>query len=694
MMRTLYLHIFSRNSGECALQHYLSQQSTLLSSYSFCWPCPRFDIYSGFKSHNYLFSIFWNIHHHADAQIRESYRQHLRTAWRNINCALGQSKKFLLSLENQPSCWEDLWSTATTYMDFSGTTVVPIITLRPQEDSLEYIYRKRIWEFQNQDHFQPDELCDYYKSLHILYENAIKHSIRLTGPRIFWQVDETQEAEQITLHAVLNSCGLPAIAAPARDEDLRSHNALRFAALTLPTAAPYLYRELGIRSRYPGNAWNSPITRNIRLALRQGEDQGSFSLAPLSDSRARESAHFGGAPGNTLLAKSFPHLAVAIAASPLYPSTREGTILHPLSSEAIDASLDCLTLEQQTYLRDGLRTGYFELTPEQQHIEERLEARPRPVPRIMESDSLASVLTLTYNHQNFISQNMDSVLEQETNFPVQHIIVDDGSEDGTQDIIDNYACRHKSIKPVFLANHGAGNVRALFESCRTPLAALCDGDDYFTDPHKLQIQVDTLAATPDLSMCFHLVKVIHQDRSQCSRIYPPVDQLPRGLRSVYYLSDLFKGNFIQTCSVMYRWRFTEGLPDWFVDDIVPGDWYWHLLHAEKGKIGFIEKAMSVYRRHRGSYFYSAENFTSIQHRRLHGMQELRSYAIFNSHFQRRYERAILGLTNNVLLDFLKYDLEEGSDKLMKEAKKNYPDFVRFFLKSIKIVRAPSRENTL
>lgn len=76
------------------------------------------------------------------------------------------------------------------------------------------------------------------------------------------------------------------------------------------------------------------------------------------------------------------------------------------------------------------------------------------------------------------------------------------------------------------------------------------------------------------------------------------------------------------------------------------------------------------------------------------MQELRSYAIFNSHFQRRYERAILGLTNNVLLDFLKYDLEEGSDKLMKEAKKNYPDFVRFFLKSIKIVRAPSRENTL
>ncbi len=309
-----------------------------------------------------------------------------------------------------------------------------------------------------------------------------------------------------------------------------------------------------------------------------------------------------------------------------------------------------------------------------------LRARPEPAP------PKVSVLTLTYNHAAFIEKTIQSVLEQRVNFPIQHIIADDGSEDGTQDIILRYAEKHPHIVPVFQRqrSYGSGNIYALFDMARSPYVALCDGDDYFTDPDKLQIQADFMDAHPDCALCFHPVLVTYEDDPGRKRVYPPVEELPRGVRQFYYLSDLIKCNLIQTNSVMYRWRFKDGLPDWFRTDLMPGDWYWHLLHAETGKIGFINKVMSVYRRHKESVYYLSE-VDRLKHRYTVGKSELEAYDAVNAHFGHRFEPIILDLTNGVFADCLFYCDKIGDNSLLEELVDKYPRFAKHFLASLKIV---------
>lgn len=297
----------------------------------------------------------------------------------------------------------------------------------------------------------------------------------------------------------------------------------------------------------------------------------------------------------------------------------------------------------------------------------------------------ACVLTLTQNHASFITDCMDSVLAQQTAFPVQHIIVDDRSTDDTRQIIYEYAQKHASIHPIFLPSYqpGGKNVQVLFDACRSPFAAICDGDDYFTDPQKLQKQVDFLTANPDCGLCFHPVQVVYEDGTQRQRIHPPLELLPRGVRSHYYLADLLQTNIIQTNSVMYRWRFRDGLPAWFRSDLVPGDWYWHILHAEMGKIGFINEIMGVYRRHKSSVYYSVELDNTVEHRLKHGIKELAFYDAVNTHFSNKYLRRLQWFANGVFADLFNYQLKTDDSTALDEAIEKYPHFAAGFLKEIR-----------
>ena len=299
-------------------------------------------------------------------------------------------------------------------------------------------------------------------------------------------------------------------------------------------------------------------------------------------------------------------------------------------------------------------------------------------------EPLLTVLTLAYNQADYIGEAIESVLAQRTDFPVEHIIVDHCSTDGTQDVIAAYADRHASIRPVLLARRSSkgANVRALFSRCRSKYAALCDGDDYFTDPLKLQKQVDFLEAHPECGLCFHPVDVLYEDGSP-SRVYPPEELLPGGLRKFYTLKDLLFANLIQPNSVVYRWRFTEGLPDWFDPTLVPGDWYWHLLHAETGLIGYLRAHMAVYRRHATSLYATAEG-DHVMHRGVHGLNELRAYNVCNRHFHGRYYKDFQRLAVGVFADFLQIYISKGDDSLLQQACSLCPDFARDFLAQVRI----------
>lgn len=299
-------------------------------------------------------------------------------------------------------------------------------------------------------------------------------------------------------------------------------------------------------------------------------------------------------------------------------------------------------------------------------------------------EPLLSVLTLAYNQAAYIGEAIESVLAQQTSFPVEHIIVDHGSTDGTREIIADYANKHASIRPVFLTRQGGSgaNVRALFSRCRSRYAALCDGDDYFTDPLKLQKQVDFLEAHPECALCFHPVDVLYENGAP-SRVYPPEGLLPGGVRNFYTIKDLLSANLIQTNSVVYRWRFTEGLPDWFDATLIPGDWYWHLLHAETGLIGYLREHMAVYRRHATSLYATAEG-DHVTHRNAHGLNELRFYGVCNKHFCGRFYKDLQRLATGVFADFLQIFINEGDDTLLQQGCSLCPDFGRDFLAQVRI----------
>lgn len=370
-----------------------------------------------------------------------------------------------------------------------------------------------------------------------------------------------------------------------------------------------------------------------------------------------------------------------LPAAPGLPSTyiesSTSDIKASFSDEAAETALKTAFPAEWKYLTDN----YALLSPEQRKVMDELTPSARL--SVKARTPLLSVLTMSYQHERFIEECIESVAMQKCDFPIQHIIVDDCSRDSTRKLIEQKAAKYPHIVPVFLPRKKKGlNIESLFKRCQSEYVALCDGDDYFTDPYKLQKQVDFLGKNKDCSLCFHYVNVKYDDNSKEPFIYPAPSMLPRGVREKYYLADLLQGNFIQTNSVVYRWRFRDGLPDWFRSDLCPSDWYWHLLHAEMGKIGFLPEVMSVYRRHSASLYAKSFQATSREHRRQHGYRELKTYDAVNTHFKDRYFRSVAKLADGVFSDFCQIMIDEDDSDLLNAAVEAYPKFGLHFLREL------------
>ena len=242
-------------------------------------------------------------------------------------------------------------------------------------------------------------------------------------------------------------------------------------------------------------------------------------------------------------------------------------------------------------------------------------------------ETLLSVICTTYNQEKFIRQCLDGFVMQKTNFNFEVIIHDDASTDKTPEIIKEYQTKFPDIiKPIFQSENQFSQSVPIFKKYIYPkvkgkYVALCEGDDYWTDPYKLQKQVDFLEANPDYSICFHPVKFIYEDKPNKTNIHPSKKFLSQDLT----LEKLLKTNFIQTNSIVYRWRFnSENVEDVIPDSIIPGDWYLHLCHAKVGKIGVLKDVMSIYRRHSGGVWTDTDATNKNLHRR-HGLKELKMY---------------------------------------------------------------------
>ncbi len=222
-----------------------------------------------------------------------------------------------------------------------------------------------------------------------------------------------------------------------------------------------------------------------------------------------------------------------------------------------------------------------------------------PLSIIDQRSPKVSALIVTYNQERFIGAAIEGFLIQKTSFPCELVIADDGSTDGTREVIRRYWEKGPERIRVLLNRHNIGGGRTVtraYQACRGQYLAFVEGDDYWTAPDKLQRQADFLDYHQDYTICFHSVMMIWDDGSREPMLYRPVR-----IKDTYTLRDLAESNFIASCSVMYRRGVFGRYPAWYYSMPV-GDWSHHVLHAQHGAIGYLDEPMGVYRQHRGGVY--------------------------------------------------------------------------------------------
>ena len=245
-----------------------------------------------------------------------------------------------------------------------------------------------------------------------------------------------------------------------------------------------------------------------------------------------------------------------------------------------------------------------------------------------------SVSIITYNQRDLIGRAIDSVLAQRVNFDYEIIIGDDYSDDGTQDILREY--QHHYPDRIQLILHprryrnevpGRTNNTTNLLNCRGKYTAMLDGDDYWTDPDKLQRQYDRMEANPELSMCLHDARNVYEPgmkRRKYELKSSPFGNLRAGIYTHYDIAMRNRLNpFIG--SLMFRTAYLRPLPDWFYD-VVAADYALILYLSSKGKVYYDDRLDAA-------YYIKKQNFQDVYRWRVHIMErDLLDIDLYGHHF--------------------------------------------------------------
>lgn len=278
-----------------------------------------------------------------------------------------------------------------------------------------------------------------------------------------------------------------------------------------------------------------------------------------------------------------------------------------------------------------------------------IETQKKPVPITEQiwpekTEPVVSISCITYNHENFIRDAIEGFLMQKTTFPVEILIHDDASTDNTAQIVKEYEEKHSDlIITIFQTEnqYSQGNkplANFVFPRARGKYIALCEGDDYWTDPLKLQKQVDFLEANEDCSLCFHASKSIRNNNPQNFSINKPRN-IPSDNKFEMKHAIFGGGGFMATNSMLFLKEHIIERPEW-INEAPVGDGPLMLLLASKGKIGYIDEVMCVYRVMSSSNSWSASMKNHIRHKKHHHAI-LKMWTDFDDWTNKKYHRFIV-----------------------------------------------------
>ena len=203
---------------------------------------------------------------------------------------------------------------------------------------------------------------------------------------------------------------------------------------------------------------------------------------------------------------------------------------------------------------------------------------------------VVSVHIITYNQVRYIAEAIEGALRQRTSFKVEIIVGDDGSSDGTREVVLAYQRRYPEQVRAILSDQNVGpceNSKRVKADCRGKYFAICDGDDYWTDCHKLEKQVAFLEANREYAMCCHDVEIV-------------VDGVPKTSRYVEFagdtlgFEDVVRGHFIPTLSIVCRRDLLTPVPPWYYE-CISGDIAMTLMLLDRGSGYYLHEKMGVKR---------------------------------------------------------------------------------------------------
>lgn len=264
---------------------------------------------------------------------------------------------------------------------------------------------------------------------------------------------------------------------------------------------------------------------------------------------------------------------------------------------------------------------------------------------------LVSIKCLVYNHEPYLRQCLEGFVMQKTNFRFEAIVHDDASTDGSAAIIREYAEQYPDIiKAMYetenqYSKHDGSLRRIVNSACKGKYIAICEGDDYWIDPLKLQKQVDFLENNPDYILC-GTNGLILWDNGTNAPEYFHRNFVSRELQP----EDVIGKWPFPTASLLFR-RELYDIADGFKCRIYSGDIRLILVALANGRIWSLADVSTVYRLNSNPYSSTNQMQCRNDHRLFYFQQMVKLYSAYNEYTNKRFHKqvqATLSWMNNLL----------------------------------------------
>lgn len=220
-----------------------------------------------------------------------------------------------------------------------------------------------------------------------------------------------------------------------------------------------------------------------------------------------------------------------------------------------------------------------------------------------------SVLVLTYDHEKYIRQALESALLQKTAWEYEVVVAEDCSRDRTAQLVREVSEINPGRIRILMRERNLGLVRNFcdaYAACRGEYVAILEGDDFWQDSEKLQRMVEVLDEDPRLSFAFHDVRLSFDDGRELNECCPST------LKSRFAIEDFIAHNPVPNCSALvFRHGLINEFPTWFSRQSYY-DWPLHVLHLERGPAAYLREALSTYRVHKGGAWHGASSAYRVE----------------------------------------------------------------------------------